>query len=88
MRLVLRQPSPSWHTFHVEEIRVFAEPPRRVRRQGLAPPQAPLMVPPLGRPASPAQAQAQAQGQGPAGEQRPAADVSILSTVTAGRLPG
>lgn len=30
MRLVLRQPSPNWHTFHVEEIHVFAEPPRRV----------------------------------------------------------
>ncbi|XP_026287834.1 uncharacterized protein LOC113213100 isoform X3 [Frankliniella occidentalis] len=37
MRLVLRQPSPSWHTFHVEEIHVFAEPPRRAvwgRRHG------------------------------------------------------
>lgn len=72
MRLVLRQPSPSWHTFHVEEIHVFAEPPRRVRRHGqghgLAPLQGPSLVTPQGRPVSPAL--------GPIGDQRAGADVS------------
>ncbi|XP_046986212.1 nicolin-1-like [Schistocerca americana] len=29
LRLVLRQPSPVWRTFHVEELNVFRDPPRR-----------------------------------------------------------
>ncbi|XP_021917748.1 nicolin-1-like isoform X2 [Zootermopsis nevadensis] len=31
-RLVLRQPSPVWHTFHVEELNVYRDLPRRVPR--------------------------------------------------------
>lgn len=31
-RLVLRQPSPVWRTFHVEELNVYHDLPRRVPR--------------------------------------------------------
>lgn len=31
-RLVLRQPSPVWRTFHVEELNVYRDWPRRVPR--------------------------------------------------------
>jgi len=31
-RLVLRQPSPVWHTFHIEELNVYRDLPRRVPR--------------------------------------------------------
>lgn len=31
-RLVLRQPSPVWRTFHVEELNVYRDLPRRIPR--------------------------------------------------------
>ena len=32
LRLVLRQPSPVWRTFHIEELNVYHDLPRRVPR--------------------------------------------------------
>ena len=32
LRLVLRQPSPVWRTFHIEDLNVYHDLPRRVPR--------------------------------------------------------